>query len=123
MQSMVVERATRYKVLALACATSIAPVDPVRKAVVPVEARMQLPLARLEPSARIRTTVQTQSVEVDHLEAAVHAGDEEALWIARVPLEPPDPAACVEFGERDKRFPSVKKADARVVAVWQSGER
>lgn len=56
-------------------------------------------------------------LDVHDLEAVVHAGREQSLRIARMPLQPPDAAADVERAERTSELARVEEAQLGVVAA------
>ena len=56
-------------------------------------------------------------LDVDHLEAVVHARGEQAMRIARMPLEPPDATADVEGAERTSELARVEQPELGVVAA------
>lgn len=113
---MVVKRTARYEVLPFARPPSVAPIDSVSQALVLVKSSVQLRLSRCQPP-RLVNRVQRKAVKVDHLEPAVHAGDEEAVLQRGVPLEAPDTAACVILCQWYEGLTPVEETDLRVVAA------
>lgn len=57
------------------------------------------------------------SLDVNDLEAVVHAGGEHAVRIARMPFEPPDAAADVERADRTSELARVEQSELGVVAA------